>query len=61
MRLLAARKLPVPEMIIRLLTAHLCLSGIYWAIALLMAINNGINPMNGAQVPEELRSDIYMR
>jgi len=31
-------------------------SGIYWAIALLMAINNGINPMNGAQVPEELRS-----
>jgi formate C-acetyltransferase len=31
-------------------------SGIYWAIALLMAINNGINPMNGAQVPEKLRS-----
>jgi len=31
-------------------------SGIYWAIALNMAINNGINPMNGAQVPEKLRS-----
>ncbi len=31
-------------------------SGIYWAIALLMAINNGINPINGAQVPEHLRS-----
>ena len=31
-------------------------SGIYWAIVLLMAINNGINPMNGAQVPERLRS-----
>jgi len=31
-------------------------SGIYWAIALLMAINNGVNPMNGAAVPERLRS-----
>ena len=31
-------------------------SGIYWAIALLMAINNGTNPINGAQVPEHLRS-----
>jgi len=31
-------------------------SGIYWAIALLMAINNGVNPMNGAAVPEKLRS-----
>lgn len=31
-------------------------SGIYWAIALLMAINNGVNPINGAQVPERLRS-----
>lgn len=31
-------------------------SGIYWAIVLLMAINNGVNPMNGAQVPEKLRS-----
>ena len=31
-------------------------SGIYWAIALDMALNNGINPMNGAQVPEHLRS-----
>ena len=31
-------------------------SGIYWAIVLLMAINNGVNPMNGAQVPERLRS-----
>ena len=31
-------------------------SGIYWAIALLMAINNGINPMNGAQAPEKVRS-----
>ncbi len=31
-------------------------SGIYWAIALDMALNNGINPINGAQVPEHLRS-----
>ncbi len=31
-------------------------SGIYWAIALVMAINNGINPINGEQVPEKLRS-----
>ena len=31
-------------------------SGIYWAIALDMALNNGANPMNGAAVPEHLRS-----
>jgi len=31
-------------------------SGIYWAIALVMAINDGTNPMNGARVPERLRS-----
>ncbi len=31
-------------------------SGIYWAIALDMALNNGINPINGAQVPEKVRS-----
>ena len=31
-------------------------SGIYWAIALLMAINDGTNPINGARVPEHLRS-----
>ena len=31
-------------------------SGIYWAIALDMALNNGVNPMNGAAVPEHLRS-----
>ena len=31
-------------------------NGIYWAIALLMAINNGINPINGAQCPEKIRS-----
>ena len=31
-------------------------NGIYWAIALLMAINNGVNPINGAAVPERLRS-----
>ena len=31
-------------------------NGIYWAIALLMAINNGINPINGAQCPEKVRS-----
>ncbi len=30
-------------------------SGIYWAIGLLMAINNGVNPINGAQTPEHLR------
>ena len=31
-------------------------NGIFWAIALLMAINNGINPINGAQCPEKVRS-----
>jgi len=31
-------------------------NGIYWAIALIMAINNGINPINGAQCPEKIRS-----
>ena len=31
-------------------------SGIYWAIGLVMALNNGINPINGAQVPEHVRS-----
>jgi len=31
-------------------------SSIYWAIVLLMAINNGVNPMNGASVPERLKS-----
>lgn len=31
-------------------------NGIYWAIALDMAINNGINPLNGAQCPEKVRS-----
>ena len=31
-------------------------NGIYWAIALDMALNNGINPMNGAQAPEKVRS-----
>ncbi len=31
-------------------------NGIYWAIALIMAINNGINPINGAQCPEKVRS-----
>ena len=30
-------------------------SGIYWAIALLMTINNGTNPINGARLPEKLR------
>ena len=30
-------------------------SGIYWAIALVMALNNGVNPINGAQLPEHLR------
>ena len=30
-------------------------SGIYWAIALVMALNNGTNPINGAQLPEHLR------
>ena len=31
-------------------------NGIFWAIALDMAINNGINPINGAQCPEKVRS-----
>ena len=31
-------------------------NGIYWAIGLIMAINNGINPINGAQCPEKVRS-----
>ena len=31
-------------------------NGIFWAIALLMSINNGINPINGAQCPEKVRS-----
>ena len=31
-------------------------NGIYWSIVLVMAINNGINPMNGEQAPEHVRS-----
>jgi len=31
-------------------------NGIYWSIVLVMAINNGINPMNGQQAPEHVRS-----
>ena len=31
-------------------------NGIFWAIALVMAINDGINPINGAQCPEKVRS-----
>ncbi|MDR2360102.1 MAG: hypothetical protein LBD85_02325 [Oscillospiraceae bacterium] len=31
-------------------------NGIYWSIVITMAINNGINPMNGAQAPEHVRS-----
>ena len=31
-------------------------NGIFWAIALVMAINNGINPINGAQCPPKVRS-----
>ncbi|MBR5114825.1 MAG: hypothetical protein IK101_05965 [Oscillospiraceae bacterium] len=31
-------------------------NGIYWSIAITMAINNGINPMNGRQAPECARS-----
>ena len=31
-------------------------NGLMWPICLLMTINNGINPMNGAQGPEEVRS-----
>ena len=31
-------------------------NGIFWAIALLMAINDGINPINGAQCPAKVRS-----
>ncbi|MCF0121312.1 MAG: hypothetical protein HUJ65_06705, partial [Oscillospiraceae bacterium] len=31
-------------------------SGIYWAIGLLMALNNGVNPMNGAKAPDKVCS-----
>ena len=31
-------------------------NGIFWAIALVMAINNGTNPINGAQCPPKVRS-----
>ena len=31
-------------------------NGIYWSIVMVMAINNGINPMNGQQAPEHVRS-----
>ena len=31
-------------------------AGIYWSVLLDMAINNGINPLNGKQAPEKLRS-----
>ncbi|MGI6216977.1 MAG: pyruvate formate lyase family protein [Coriobacteriales bacterium] len=31
-------------------------NGIYWQIALLMAINDGVNPMNGVRCPEEVCS-----
>ena len=31
-------------------------NGIYWAIALDMALNNGINPMNGAKCPDKVCS-----
>jgi len=31
-------------------------ASIYWAVAFDMAINNGINPMNGKQAPEHVRS-----
>ena len=31
-------------------------NGIFWAIALIMAINDGINPINGAQCPAKVRS-----
>ena len=31
-------------------------ASLYWAVVLDMAINNGINPMNGKQAPEHLRS-----
>ncbi len=34
-------------------------SGIYWAIGLDMALNNGINPINGAQCPEHIRSGYF--
>ncbi len=29
------------------------INGIFWPVALVMAINNGINPMNGRQAPKE--------
>ena len=48
----------VPEMIIRLLTAHLCSQRYLLAIKYLAI--NGINPMNGAQV-RNCVPDIYMR
>ena len=31
-------------------------SGIYWAIVLLMALNNGVNPINGAKAPDKVCS-----
>jgi len=31
-------------------------SGIYWAIGLMMALNNGVNPMNGAKCPDRVCS-----
>ena len=31
-------------------------SGIYWAIALVMALNNGVNPINGAKCPDKVCS-----
>ena len=31
-------------------------SGIYWAIGLMMALNNGVNPMNGAKCPDKVCS-----
>lgn len=31
-------------------------NGIYWAIALDMALNNGVNPMNGAKCPDKVCS-----
>ncbi|MBQ8831566.1 MAG: hypothetical protein IJ017_08205 [Oscillospiraceae bacterium] len=31
-------------------------SGIYWAIGLMMALNNGVNPINGAKAPDKVCS-----
>jgi len=31
-------------------------SGIYWAIGLMMALNNGVNPINGAKCPDRVCS-----